>query len=182
MKKKLIGIVAAVLAICCIICGTVAFITAQTAPVKNTFTAGNITIDLDETKTDFKMIPGNTIDKDPIITVEKDSEACWLFVKVDESDNLSSFITYSLASGWTQLKTAQGADVKGVFYREVAATTADLPFHVLANDRVTVKNTVTKAMLDALTEATQPTLTFTAYAVQKANVANALTAWAQFAS
>ena len=41
-----------------------------------------------------------------------------------------------------------------------------IPYSVLANDQVTVRDTVTKAMLNGLTEATQPTLTFTAYACQ----------------
>ena len=47
------------------------------------------------------------------------------------------------------------------------------------SDEVTVKNTVTKAMVDAIEQktATEPTLTFTAYAVQKANVDTAAAAW-----
>ena len=42
------------------------------------------------------------------------------------------------------------------------------PYSVLANDQVTVKDTVTKADMNALKadDAIQPTLTFTAYACQ----------------
>ena len=50
---------------------------------------------------------------------------------------------------------------------------------MLKDNVVTVKYTVTKAMFNALDEdgAVQPTLSFTAYAVQSAGVANAPTAW-----
>ena len=69
----------------------------------------------------------------------------------------------------------------GVYYREVAATTTDTAFSVLTSDQVTVKNTVTKADMDAIANntASKPTLTFTAYACQKDNVADAATAWAK---
>ena len=77
---------------------TIAWLTDTTDPVTNTFTVGNIDITLAETKTDFKMVPGNTIDKDPKVTVVGGSEDCWLFVKVEESDNLDDFITYTVDS------------------------------------------------------------------------------------
>ena len=156
--------------------GTIAWLTAQTGEVVNTFTVGNIDITLAETTTDYKMVPGNTIAKDPTVTVKANSEACWLFVKIEESDNLKSYIDYSVAEGWTAL-----TGVTGVYYREVAATTTDTAFSVLTSDQVTVKNTVTKADMDAIANntASKPTLTFTAYACQKDNVADAATAWAK---
>ena len=143
--------------------GTVAWLTATTGPVQNTFTTSDIAITLTETKNDFKMVPGYTIEKDPKVTVKAGSEACWLFVKVEKSSNLGSFISYSIADGWTALS---GMD--GVYYREVSAPTSDAVFSVLANDKVTVNETVTKTMMDGLKadDAIQPTLTFTAYATQ----------------
>lgn len=144
--------------------GTVAWLTDSTDDVVNTFTVGNINIDLTETENlNLKMVPGNTITKDPVVTVEANSEACWLFVKVDESANLDDFISYDVATGWTAL-----AGEAGVYYREVLASSADQEFSVLAGDTVTVKETVTKAMMDAITKGTAsaPTLTFTAYACQ----------------
>ena len=54
-----------------------------------------------------------------------------------------------------------------------------MAFAVLANNQVTVKNTVTKEMMDDLTSSTLPTLTFTAYAVQKAGFTTAAAAWAE---
>lgn len=161
-RKAFLFALAAVLLIGCSVGGTLAWLTAETNEVKNIFTVGNINITLTETMTDFKMVPGCTIAKDPKVTVLKDSEACWLFVKIVESENLDSFITYNVAEGWTAL-----TDVDGVYYHKVtAATTNDTVFDVLADNQVTVKDTVTKADMDALTTATQPTLTFTAYACQ----------------
>lgn len=174
MKKKVLSIVAVVLVLCCAIGGTLAWLTDKTASVKNTFTVGDINIELTETTTNYKMVPGNTISKDPKVTVKANYEACWLFVKVEKSANFDSFMTYDMADGWTELPS-----VTGVYYREVAATTAATDFSVLKGDSVSVKDTVTKADLNALTQNTFPTLTFTAYAVQKDNVADAATAWSK---
>lgn len=174
MKKKVLSIVAVVLVLCCAIGGTLAWLTDKTASVKNTFMVGDINIELTETTTNYKMVPGNTISKDPKVTVKANSEACWLFVKVEKSANFDSFMTYDMADGWTELPS-----VTGVYYREVAATTAATDFSVLKGDSVSVKDTVTKADLNTLTQNTFPTLTFTAYAVQKDNVADAATAWSK---
>lgn len=154
--------------------GTIAWLTAQTATVTNTFTAGDINITLAETTTDYKMVPGNTIAKDPKVTVKGGSEACWLFVKVEKANDFDTFMTYGMADGWTAL-----AGANGVYYREVPAAAADTSFDVLAGNQVTVKTDVTKAQLNALNENTQPKLTFTAYAVQKDNIADAAAAWAK---
>lgn len=172
-KKTLVTVLALVLIFAVAVGGAVAWLVAQTDSVINTFTVGDINITLDETKTNFKMIPGSTIDKDPTVTVKANSEACWLFVKVEESANFDTYLTYSMATGWTAL-----AGENGVYYREVAASTADTAFSVLAGDKVTVKDTVTKAQLETA-KTSQPTLTFTAYAVQKDNIADAATAWAK---
>lgn len=172
-KKTLVTALALVLVVCCAVGGVLAWLTAQTGPVVNTFTVGDINITLAETTTDYKMVPGNDIAKDPTVTVKANSEACWLFVKVEESDNLDDFITYAMAEGWTQL-----AGVDGVYYRQVAATTADVEYAVLADNQVSVKGDVTKEMLTA-DDFTQPTLTFTAYAIQQANFATPAAAWAE---
>ena len=154
--------------------GTVAWLTATTGSVVNTFTYGDINIGLTETTKDYKMVPGNAIAKDPKVTVEANSEACWLFVKIVESDNFDTFMTYEIATGWKALDEVK---YPGVYYREVEATTADTPFYVLRDNQVQVKDDVTKGQLNLLTTATYPTLTFTAYAVQKDNVATAADAW-----
>lgn len=175
MKKKVLSIVAVVLVLCCAIGGTLAWLTDKTDSVVNTFTVGDINIELTESENlNLKMVPGNTITKDPKVTVKDGSEACWLFVKVEKSANFDSFMTYEMADGWTALP-----DVTGVYYREVAATTAATDFSVLKDNSVLVKDGVTKTMLNGLDETTFPTLTFTAYAVQKDNVNSAADAWAK---
>lgn len=179
MKKKVLSIVAVVLVLCCAIGGTLAWLTDKTASVKNTFTVGDINIELTETTTNYKMVPGNTISKDPKVTVKANSEACWLFVKVEKSANFDSFMTYDMADGWTQ---GDGKDIPdNVFYREVPATTADTSFDVLKNNQVQVLGTVTKTQMENIKSGTiaAPTLTFTAYAVQKDNITSAATAWAE---
>ena len=174
MKKKTLALVLALtLLVAGVVGSTLAWLTDQTAEVKNTFTVGDINIGLTETTTDYKMVPGNTIAKDPTVTVKANSEACWLFVKNTESTDLKDFITYAIAEGWTALP-----GVDGVYYREVPASAADQPFSVLKGDAVTVNSDVTKEMLTAKDFA-NPTLTFKAYAVQKDNVASASDAWAK---
>lgn len=173
MKKGLILILSIVMVVCISISATLAYLFVETTPVENTFEYGDINITLDESEDlDLKMIPGNTITKDPAVTVLKDSEACWLFVKIDKSANFDDFMTYEIADGWTALPGETN-----VYYREVPATEADTEFAVLKDNEVLVKATVLKTELNALTEGTMPTLTFTAYAVQKDNVASADDAW-----
>lgn len=197
-SKTLALVVVMMLVIGCTIGGTIAWLTAKTDPVVNTFTVGDINITLAETYNkdtngdqildawEGKMVPGNTLPKDPKVTVKAGSEACWLFVKVDESTNLDDFITYTVDSNWTAGNgTGEGKNgvPVGVYYREVGSLTAedavDQVFSVLKNDQVTVKDTVTKIMMNKLQQenATQPTLTFTAYAVQKDNIDTAAIAW-----
>lgn len=166
MKKKSLALLLAIaLVVVGAVAGTVAWLTDRTAAVKNTFTTSDITIELTETPVEnYKMIPGCTIAKDPKVTVKADSEACYLFVKLEKSENFADFMTYEMADGWTELTDVAG--VAGVYYREVPAGTADASFDVLAGNKVTVKDTVTKAKMNALTQATYPTLTVTAYASQ----------------
>lgn len=174
MKKKTLALVLALtLLVAGVVGGTLAWLTDQTDEVKNTFTVGDINIGLTETTADYKMVPGNTIAKDPTVTVKANSEACWLFVQVTESTDLKDFITYAIAEGWTALP-----GVDGVYYREVPASAADQTFSVLAGDAVTVKSDVTRTMLEtAKTDA--PTLTFQAYAIQRDHFATADAAWAE---
>ena len=75
--------------------GTIAWLTDTTEAVENTFTVGNIDIDLKETpNTDAdgdntkdswtaKLIPKHEYEKDPEVTVKAGSEECYLFVKAD---------------------------------------------------------------------------------------------------
>lgn len=181
--KVFLSLLALVLVAGCAVGGTIAWLTATTEPVVNTFTYGKIKIDLAETTgTEYKIIPGVNISKDPKVTVKADSEACWLFVKVaEEGTFVAKKVTYSIADGW---KVLDATNHPGVYYREVDAVTADTDFYVLAGDTtypngvVTVSENLTKKDIKGLTE-TRPQLIFTAYAVQKDGINTAAEAWAQ---
>ena len=100
MKKVLLLVLCAALLVGATIAGTVAYLTA-TAKVENTFTVGHVAIDLQERKMDpesgkldadgglvdtiekIKIVPGRTIEKQPVVIVEAGSEDCWLFVKIE---------------------------------------------------------------------------------------------------
>lgn len=177
-KKQILMTICLMLVVCIAsVGGTIAWLTDKTETITNTFTESDIDIELNETiptnKT-AKMVPGEVIGKDPKVTIKANSEACWVFVKVEEINNVDGFLTYAIAEGWTALP-----GVDGVYYREQAATTADVTYSVLAGDKVTVKTDVTKAMMDGLTTANYPKLQFTAYAIQKASFGTAAAAWAE---
>ena len=162
MKKKSLALLLAIaIVVVGVVAGTVAWLTDKTPSVTNTFTTSDINIELKETKNNFQMIPGWNIEKDPKVTVKADSEACYLFVKLEKSTNFDTFMTYEMAEGWQAL-----TGHAGVFYREVAAAETDTAFEVLKDNQVTVKDTVTKEKMNALTQDTYPTLTVTAYASQ----------------
>ena len=172
MKKALFIMLSAALIVCATVAGTLAWLTDKTEPVVNTFTVGDINITLTESENlDLKMVPGKDISKDPKVTVKEGSEACWLFVKVEKSVNFDSFMTFEMADGWIAL-----SGHAGVYYRNVDATNADTGFDVLKDNKVMVLETVTKTELEGA-KTNAPTLTFTAYAVQKDGINDATTAW-----
>ncbi len=191
-SKALALILALILVFGGVIGGTIAWLIATPDPVVNTFTYGDINIDLDETDTEldddedpntneYEMMPGQTITKDPVVTVKAGSEEMWLFVKLEKSENFDTFMEYTVDGSWAKL---DGVD--GVYYRWITADAVadeDMEIHVIANDTVTVKESVTKEMLNALdapgATATYPTLTVTAYAVQEAGSDTAADAWAK---
>jgi hypothetical protein len=178
-----IALLALVLVIGCVAGGTVAWLVAKTEPVVNTFTYGNINIALAETTgEDYKIIPGKDISKDPKVTVKGGSEACWLFVKVEEVGAISTITTdpvhYAIDTGWAQLKDKDGKDVSGVYYRLVDAVDNDTAFNVLKDNKIIVSGELTKETINGYA-VQQPTLTFMAYAVQKENIDTAADAWAK---
>lgn len=180
--RAFVTLLALVLVFGCAVGGTFAWLTAKTDAVVNTFTYGDINIGLAETTgNDYKIVPGVDIEKNPKVTVKADSEACWLFVKVEEenwptfkeTENGPAKIAYEIASGWTELEGQSG-----VYYREVGAVTADTSFDVIKGNVITVSENLTKDEVNTVV-ALNPKLTFTAYAVQKDGVADAAAAWAK---
>ena len=160
--------------------GTYAWLISKTDEVVNTFSYGDINISIEETDTGkdgdsdentntYKMMPGETIGKDPKITVEADNEACWLYVKLTRSvdPEFDKFMTYDIADGWYEL-TKDAAKGEYVYFRYGDADTdsTGVTYPVIKDNSVTVKSTVTKEMFDALTA--YPTLKVKGYAMQYA--------------
>ena len=85
--KALAVLVAVVLLIGCVVGGTVAWLVAKSDPIENVFTVGDINVSLSETRvTNYHIVPGVNIAKDPKAQVKAGSENCYLFVKVDEEN------------------------------------------------------------------------------------------------
>lgn len=195
--RTLAVILALVLVFGGVVGGTFAWLIAAPDPVVNTFTYGDIDITLEETDTDldgdddpntneYEMMPGQVITKDPVVTVKAGSEELWLFVKLEKSENFDTFMEYTVDGSWAALESVEGVYYRHITAEEVAET--DMAVHVLAGDAVTVKESVTKEMLNGLDENADgteaevkyyPTLTVTAYAVQYAGNATAADAWAK---
>lgn len=178
--KALLMSLCAVLLVAASVLGTMAYLT-DSKDVKNTFTVGNVTITMDETDVDdstpnkerdqansYKLLPGHTYTKDPIIHVDANSEDCYLFVKVDnqiaaiEADGNTTVAAQMATKGW---KAVEGKDGIYVYVGTTAA-----PVAVKANDNVTVFEQLVIAGTvngDTLKAYKNKTITVTAYAVQK---------------
>lgn len=182
--------------------GTIAWLTDKTDPVVNTFTTADVDIDLtetwnadgvdDDTDNDHweaQLVPGNTYAKDPKVTVNAGSEACYLFVHVVEANNTitgldGKIVQYSVNTNvWSAVPGHLG-----FYYRVVDATTAanGTYFYVLAggensanpNGQVKINENLTKAQEKTIENST-PTITVTAAAVQKDNVSTVADAWSK---
>lgn len=201
LNKKIIAmlsvfIMLAMVVIGSSVSGTVAWLVSQSESTVSTFTLGDINITLAESdlgSQPIKIIPGIDIKKDPKVTVMANSEACWLFVKVEESnwpdfkeaDGMTRKVSYSVAvdnNGWKALEKNPG-----VYFREVSAEDAQkgIDYTVLAgNDScpsgvIKVSQELTKAEINSIISSRkQPSLTFTAYAVQRTGIDTADAAWA----
>ncbi|MGN0492702.1 MAG: hypothetical protein ACI4F7_03555 [Acutalibacteraceae bacterium] len=193
MKKKTAAAVAVfALVLCFAAGGTLAWLTAKTATVTNTFTKGDVAISLTETwntDTNFdsqpdawqaQMIPGNEYGKDPKVEVLGDTNVdCWLFVKFEELNDAALYLDYTskltAADGWTQ---GDGSEIPlNVWYREVKAADSVKEWYLLDGNKVSVKSeSVTKENMDV---ASRARLVYTAYAAQKDNL-TAKEAWALF--
>lgn len=209
MKKKLILLLTTVILIGALAVGTTyAFLTDKEA-AKNTFTIGNVAIRLDEApvvmdeegnyiadpdktkETDrvktnsYTFFPGQTLFKDPRVTVENGSEKCWVFIKVEGTEGIREYLTFDIKKDtWQELKDKDGKTVPGVYYQVVAKNEEENTYlGILDGDEVSVSEEVTKGKMKAL--ANNLGLKFSAYACQlngfydatKSAEENAFAAW-----
>lgn len=182
MKKTLTIILAFALVIAMSVAGTVAYLTSQDS-VTNTFTVGKVKITLDEAEVDangavtsaervktnsYKLIPGHTYTKDPIIHVDASSEKCWLFVKVENGisaieDSTNTIEAQLAAKGWSAVTTAAGVYA----YKESVAGGTNVP--VFGSFKIA--GTADVANYE------NATVVVTAYAVQADGFDTAAAAW-----
>ncbi len=195
MKKKIAILMAMVMLFGVTVGGTLAWLQAETQQVVNTFTVGDINIELKEhnydpttkqlltgtanevtSESDYKIIPGTNLPKDPFVRIKDGSEECWVFVKVIEDKWPASNVTYAIDDSWTALE-----DVENVYYQKVSSLVGgeekNVELNVLKDKVVIVSSELTKTQIEAIKNAGNPTLTFTAYAVQAENFSTAYAAW-----
>ena len=173
MKKKLIITVVSLICVVTMGIGTaIAYFASLSGPVTNTFTVGMVELALAETTGDtYQLIPGATVDKNPVVTVLAGSEACYLYVQLGHTGGLDSYLSYELADGWQLLG---GFD--GVYYRQISRAAVNMSYHVFKNDQITVKNTLTKEKMATIDEG-ECVLTVTAYAIQSLGIESPADGW-----
>ncbi len=186
LTKGLILVLCAAVLVAGSVMGTLAWLTAKSETITNTFTVGNISITLTETTGDtYKLVPGVQVEKDPTVTVKAGSEKCYLFVKVVNGiaaieDSEDSIASQMVANDWVAL-----TGVENVYYYnglvDAGATEQKRP--LFAN--YAVKDDVD----DELSAYDDAEIVITAYAVQAGAVGEtidadkALAAWtANFAT
>ena len=210
MKKKiLVACLCVALAVLTIAGTTLAYLTSQ-ATVTNTFTVGKVEIKLDEAKANadgtlvpnadrvkensYKLIPGHTYNKDPMVTVLKGSESSYIkmtvtFTKAAELDaifaptgaDLTSIFNGYDSTNWiykgiTEDTTANTRTYEFWYKEAVAAPTADVALDALF-DQIKAPDSLTNSDLNNLKDLK---ITVNAYAIQADGFATAEAAWAAF--
>lgn len=187
MKKTLLVVLALVLVAALSVGLTLAFLQDETEVVTNTFTVGNVTIDLDEAKVDaygveienadrvkaneYKLIPNQEYVKDPTIHIVKGSEPCYVFVKVENGiaglePEEGSIAAQMADNGWENLSG-------DVYYKAAAVDARGAAVDVEVFGYFRIKGDANVADYNG------KTITVKGYAVQAAGFANAEAAWAE---
>ena len=209
MKKFSMIAVCAMLLVCVTIGATVAYLTSQ-ATVTNTFTVGKVNIKLDEAKAnldgtlvdgadrvqanEYKLLPGRTCNKDPMVTVLAGSELSYVKMtvtvsKANELDaifapggaDLTQIVNGYAPANWiykgnTKDATANTRTYEFWYKEAVGAPGADVALDALF-DSITVPGAITGEQLETIEGMT---ITVNAYAIQADGFANADAAWTAF--
>lgn len=147
MKKRLTIIaVIALLAVASL--ATLAFLTATTPELENTFTVGDLNIELTEQYVqNSKIYPGAVISKAPVATVKAGSEPAYLFVMVDNQLHPHGVLNI-IPANWVSVGSS-GTKTVYRYSAVVNASAIDQNFTVFTT--VTFANTLTKTELSTLT-------------------------------
>lgn len=208
-NKALLLALCAVLLVTASVFGTMAYLT-DSKTVTNTFTVGSVAIKLDEAKANtdgslvdgadrvkannYKLLPGHTYNKDPMVTVLSGSESSYIkmtvtFSKANELDaiftpdgaNLTSIFNGYDAVNWvykgnTKDATADTRTYEFWYKETVDAPDADVALDALF-DSITVPGEITKEQLATIKGMT---ITVNAYAIQADGFTDAEAAWAAY--
>lgn len=209
-KKAMLMTLCAIILVVATVFGTMAYLTS-TDEVVNTFTVGNVAIKLDEAPVDgngkattgdrvkansYKLLPGHTYNKDPMVTLLAGSEESYVkmtvtFSKANELDAIfapdgadltSIFNGYDsanwIAKGNTKDATANTRTYEFWYKEAVGAPTADVALDALF-DSITVPSSINKEQLKTIEGMT---ITVNAYAIQADGFADAAAAWKAFSA
>lgn len=208
-SKALLLTLCAVLLVTASVLGTMAYLTSQDHVV-NTFTVGSVAIKLDEAEVtpdgepvegaarvkanSYKLLPGHTYNKDPMVTVLNGSEDSYIkmtvtFSKASALDaifapdgaNLTSIFNGYDHANWiykgnTKNETADTRTYEFWYKGTVGAPDGDVALDALF-DSITVPGTITNKQLATIEGMT---ITVNAYAIQADGFANAEAAWAAY--
>ena len=211
LRRILLTVCSAALLVCVTVGATVAYLTS-TDTVTNTFTVGQVKIKLDEAKANtdgslvpnadrvkantYKLLPGHTYNKDPMVTVLSGSESSYIkmtvtFTKANELDaifapngaDMTSIFNGYDSNNWIYKGNTEDTDAKTRTYEfwykdTVAAPTADVALDALF-DSITVPGSITNDQLKTL-EGMK--ITVNAYAIQADGFDTADKAWAAYAA
>ena len=138
MKKKtiLVAAIAVMLVAALVVGGTLAYFTDKSDAKVNTFTVGNVGIDLTETawhdNDDHTLVPGKFYDKNPTITVDEKSQDAYVFLKLD----LNKYVS---------LINLMGVDA---YKNNIGGLEGDYPGFGAFVDKLAHNNTLRAAVLD----------------------------------
>ena len=149
-----------------VIGGTVAWLMDSTGTVTNTFTVGDINIDLWENEfvngmpgdgkvvsnDDYKIVPGTEQDKNPTVTIKGGSENSYVFVQVQEVNNSNpQYVDWDIEDAWTLLEKDSEKGVYTYYLTDDYTTKIDdLNITVLKGNQVSYPDTLTKENINAL--------------------------------
>ena len=115
MKKTLTIALSMVLVAAIAVTGTLAFLTASSTELVNKFTFGNTEVTIAEPKwtaavggegKPMKVVPGETVDKDPTVTV-KGSEEVYVYAYVNNA--LAEYVTIgATGANWVAVSSLEG--------------------------------------------------------------------------
>lgn len=195
-RKALLLTFCAVLLVVASVLGTIAYLTANDT-VTNTFTVGQVAINLDEAKVNpdgtvvegadrvkansYKLLPGHEYTKDPTVHVNAVSENSWIFVKVENgiaayeanTTDYKQIADQITENGWTALD-----GVANVYYKSYAQNAAGADLVVFENFKVSDTANTVDGWANIIEKSTK--VTVNAYAIQADGFDTAKDAWDAF--